>query len=272
MVRWDGGVGRVLSEIKPFFEKAGHTVEIISREDDLNCNSTIKSIRKIRKIIKSKKYDILFTQDWSCALPLITFKNHYCFFHGHSVGKEFFFQYIVGKLMGKRLITGDFKNKEIFGCPLVPNGVNIEKFKQLNKKRSYLGWINKKTETLEKKDILELGKKLKMPVLVAEGIPPEKMNEFYNKCEVFLSLPPKQAGCQLSYMEAMASGIPRMVGNKNGEGFKYPFEKVEDFKDIETAIKNSKKRDYRKFIIDKGFTWEEQANKFMKIWTGGNKK
>lgn len=268
MTRWDGGVGRVVSEIKPFFEREGHSLEIISREDDLKSYSTINSFKKIRQIVKKKNYDILFTQDWSCALPLLTFRNHYCFFHGHSVGKEFFFQYIVGKLMGRNLITGDFLNKEIFNCHLISNGVNLEKFKSLGKKRSYLGWINKKTETLDKGDVIRLGKSLGLPVLIGEGFLPEEMNEkFYNKCKIFLSLPPKQAGCQLSYMEAMSSGIPKIIGNNNGEGFKYPFEKLESFRDIESAINNSKRRNYRNFIVKENLTWENQANKLMELWS-----
>ena len=266
MIRWDGGVGRVISEIKPFFEKRGHEVEIISREDDLNCYPIVKSFNKIREIMKTKTYDILYTQDWSCALPLLNFKSHYCFFHGHSVGKEFLFQYAVGKLMKKNLITGDYLNKKIFNCDLIPNGVNIEEFKPLNKERTHLGWINKATETLNKEDVIQIGKNLGLPVFIAEGIKPEEMNNFYNKCKVFLSLPPKQAGCQLSYMEAMSAAVPKIIGNNNGEGFKYPFGKLDDSNNIKDAIKNTEEKDYRKFIIDNNLTWENQANELMKIW------
>ena len=266
MIRWDGGVGRVMQNIIPLLEKKGHKVKVISREDDLKCFSTIKAFNKIRKIVKKENFDILYTQDWSCALPFLFFKNHYCFFHGHSRRTEFLFQYFVGKMLGHGLITGDVSNSKIFGCPLVPNGVNVKDFKQLNKKRKYLGWINKKTETITKEQIYNLGKKVKIPALIAEKIPPEKMNDYYNKCKIFISLPPKQAGCQLSYMETMASGIPKIIGNMNGEGFKYPFDKIEHFKNLEEAIKKAKKRNYRKWIVDHNLTWENQVNQFLKIW------
>lgn len=266
LIRWKGGVGRVISNQKRILEGLGHEVKVISREDDLKCFSTKQAFFKLRKEIKKRDYDILYTQDWSCALPFLFFKNHYCFFHGHSRGTEFLFQYLVGNLIGKSLITGDFLNSKIFSCPLIPNGVNLKEFKPLNKKRKYLGWINKKTETITKEQIQKIGKKVKLPVLIAEKILPEKMNEFYNKCKIFISFPPKQAGCQLSYMETMAAGVPKIIGNNNGEGFKYPFEKMENFKNVEDAIKKAKKRDYRQWIITHNLTWENQAKQLVKIW------
>jgi len=35
LIRWKGGVGRLIESLKPFLEKEGHQVEVISREDDL---------------------------------------------------------------------------------------------------------------------------------------------------------------------------------------------------------------------------------------------
>jgi glycosyltransferase involved in cell wall biosynthesis len=262
LIRMNGGVGRVINNILPLLEKEGYEVKVISREDDLKCFSTIKAFREIRKQVKKEKFDILFTQDWSCALPFLFQyrKKHFCFFHGHSQNKEFLFQYLVGKIMRNHLITADILNSKIFSCPLIPNGVNVKEFSPLKLKRKYLGWINKTTETIDKEKIIKLGEKLNIPVKIAENIRPEKMNEFYNECKIFISLPPKQAGCQLSYMEAMAAGVPKIVGNKNGEGFKYNFEKIGDFANLEDAIIKAKERDYRKQIMDNKLTWENYVS------------
>jgi glycosyltransferase involved in cell wall biosynthesis len=267
LIRWNGGVGRYINNIKPLLEKEGYEVEVISREDDLNCFSTIKAWKKIREEVKRRNFDILYTQDWSCALPFLFYgKNHYCFFHGHSLGKEFLFQYFVGKLMKKNLATADLLNSKIFNCPLIPHGINMNEFRPLGLKREFLGWTNKKTEMITQEDIKELGVKLNMPILIADNIPPEKMNEFYNKCKIFISLPPKQAGCQLSYLEPMAAGVPRIVGNMHGEGYKYPFEKVENFDGLAEAIKKSKKRDYRKWLEKSKFTLENHVKGLIELF------
>ena len=72
-----GGHERVMNSIKPLLEQKGHQVEIISREDDLNCFSVKQSFFKLRKEVNKRDYDILYTQDWSCALPFLNYKNHY---------------------------------------------------------------------------------------------------------------------------------------------------------------------------------------------------
>ena len=56
LIRWKGGVGRVVSSIKPILEKAGYEVEVISREDDLKCYSLKESIFKLRKEVKEEDY------------------------------------------------------------------------------------------------------------------------------------------------------------------------------------------------------------------------
>lgn len=267
MVREGGGVGRVISEIKPLLEREGHIVKVISRENDLNGFCFYKGIFKIGEIARKEKYDIIFSQDWSCALAFLFFRNHYCFYHGKTKGVQFLCQFFVSKFLKNRLIVGDIVNSYLFDSYLNPNGVNVTKFKPLNQKREYLGWINKGTEMITPNQIENLGKKVNLPVLIAKDIPPEKMNElFYNKCKIFISLPPKIVGCQLSYMEAMAAGVPKIVGNNHGEGFKYPFEKVENFPNTESALKNAKKRDYRKFIVENNITWRNFVKNILKIF------
>ena len=109
-----GGVETLLKNISKEFEKKGHSVDIISRQDDLKIKNTFRSIfpmrKKIREIMKEKNYDIIYTQDWNMALPLlfpypIFRKKHFSFFHATQKGKGFFIQFPVGILIGKRLIT-----------------------------------------------------------------------------------------------------------------------------------------------------------------------
>ena len=93
------------------------------------------------------------------------------------------------------------------------------------------------------------------------------MNEFYNKCKIYVSLPPRQAGGGVTYMEVMAAGVPRIVGNMYAEGYKFPFDKVENFGSLEEAIKNSQERDYRKWMKESEITWKKHAEELIKIFT-----
>ena len=273
-----GGVETLLKNISKEFEEKGHNVDIISRTDDLKLKNTAQSIfplrKKVREIMKEKNYDIIYTQDWNMALPLlfpypIFRKKHFCFFHATQKGRGFFVQFLVGNLMGKRLLTGDRINEKRYsGATLIETAVDMNEFKPLNKKRTYLGWTNKPSENMTKEQIERIGKNLGIPVLIIENIPHEKMNETYNKCKIFVGLPFKEAGGGVTYMEAMAAGIPRIVGNIYSEGYKFPFDKIENFRNLEEAIKNSKKRDYAKWMKDSKITWERHTEKLINIFTG----
>lgn len=290
--KWPGGVGVVVKNIKKELEKRGHEIKIISREDDLKIYSLKDSIFPIRKIVKDlmKKgnYDIVYTQDWSLAFPLLfpfpIFKEkHFCCFHGNEIGKSKIFQDIVGKLMGNHLVVvGDSLKERFPKSNLVYNGVDLSFFKPLNKKRNYLGWINKGTEQLNKTDIIKISREVGLDPLITEKfkLPFEKMNEFfYNRCKIFLSIPPKTAGFNLCWIEAMASGVPIIIGNNNGIGEKLPITKVEGFgwdessskeekiKIIKKAVENAKPKEYRNWLIKhKGFTWKYHVNKLLKLF------
>ena len=272
-----GGVETLLKNISNEFEKKGHKMDIISRKNDLKLKNTFQSIfplrRKIKEIMKKNDYDIIYTQDWNMALPLLFpyplfRKKHFCFFHATQKGRGFFVQFIVGNLLGKRLLTGDINNRKRFSrSNLIATSVNLDDFKPLNKKRTYLGWTSKPSENLTKEKMKEIGKRLKIPVAIAEKNIPINMNEFYNKCKIYVSLPFKEAGGGVTYMEAMGAGIPRIVGNMYAEGYKFPFDKLENFKNLEEAIKNSKERDYGKWMKDSEITWESHVKKLIELFT-----
>ncbi len=277
--KWPGGVGVVVKSVKRELEKRGHEVVCISREEDLRCFSSIRNLLWLRKnyekIIKKERPDIIYTQDWSMALPLlfpfsIYKKKHFCCFHGNQLGKSRILQKIVGRILGKKLIVvGDSLKKRFPLSSLVYNGVDLKKFKPLKKKRNYLGWIKKDTEIYNQEEIQRLSEELGIPLLIAEKIPFEKMNIFYNKCKIFISLPPSSAGFNLCWLEALAAGVPLVIGNDEGIGYKIPIEKVTGKKEIKALIKKKNNKNSREWVEKESFTWEKNVRRLLRLWGRG---
>lgn len=277
--KWKGGVGVVVNSIKKELEGRGHEVICISREEDLKCKSSVKNLfwlrGKYEKIIRKESPDLIYTQDWSIALPLIFpfrifKKKHYCCFHGNQLGKTKSVQTIVGRIMGKKLVVvGDSLKERFPKANKIYNGVDLTLFKPLKKQRGCLGWINKGTETLRKKEVLAVAKGLKLKPLIAENfeIPFDRMNEdFYNRCEIFVSLPPKSAGFNLCWIEAMAADVPIIIGNNEGIGGKLNIDKFKTKKELFESIAKLKKNGYREEIEKSDLTWESHVRKLLEIW------
>ena len=117
--------GKSVKEIKERFEKAGHKVDLISREDDLNLYSLSSSMGSLSAAIEKKdkenSYNIIYTQDWSIAFPLliptrILSEKHYCLFHNiePSGAKSRILQKIAGNMMGDKLIVKTQQLREKF--------------------------------------------------------------------------------------------------------------------------------------------------------------
>ncbi len=277
--KYEGGVGSVIKYISKDFGRSGHKVKIISREDDLKIYSLRKSIFLIRRLIKKmmdeKDYDIIYTQDWSLAFPLLFpipmfNKKHFCVFYGTDVAMGRLFQSVVGYKMKKRLIVCNDELKKRFPkSNLVYNRVDINKFKPSNRVkriRNSVGFANWATDEYHYNEIKKAVNNIGKRFIVAEGVPKEKMPDFYRKIETFISLPPSYAGFGLVYLEAMASGVPKIIGNNHGGGEILPVTKIEDYKSIKEAIVNAKKKNYRTWILDNKFTWEEAVKKMEKIF------
>ncbi|MEX0932609.1 MAG: glycosyltransferase [Candidatus Pacearchaeota archaeon] len=275
--KWSGGVGVVVKNIKKELEKRGHYVKVISREEDLKIYSLAKSIFPIRKkivsLMKKENFDVIYTQDWSLAFsfifPFRIFKKkHFTCFHGNQLGKTKAMQKIIGKSMGKNLVVvGDSLKRRFPKSNLIYNGVDLDMFKPLHKKRNCLGWINKDTEILSEKDIKILSKSLGLTLLIAKSIPFEDMNsKFYNKCKIFVSLPPKSAGFNLCWIEAMAARVPIIIGNREGIGKKLRINKVKSKKNLFGNIKYFKEKDYRKEIEKSDLTWNNHVDKLVGTW------
>ena len=226
LVRMKGGVGRVCLSIKKEFEKKGHEVTIIPRDEHFGKNkSFFENYRLIRDLVekKGKNYDIIYTQDWSCTLPLFypirLFKDkHFCSYHGHNPkGLSKVLQTFVGNKTGnKLLVVGDSLKKRFPKSILNYNGVDRKEFYDLKKKRRYFGWMKNPFEERTEKEVRAIAKKHGLPLIIPENIPPEKMNEWYNTLKVFASYPPYYTGFNLCWLEAKAAGVQIILGNENG--------------------------------------------------------
>jgi len=286
--KFKGGIGKANTEIAEVLRKKGHQVDFLSREDDLKKYSLIKGIlpirKKVKQIMKKENYNIIYTQDYSIALPLLFpyllfWKKHFCCFCGiktrnHPNLIQFhhkFLHRLVGKIMGKKLVVIGNQLKEAFPkSTLIYRGVNMKKFKSLKKKRNSIGWYYSDNETISLKEIRDISNKTKLKLLIFKNISPEKMNDFYNECKVFINLP-RTAGFNLSWLEAMAAGIPTIIGNYKGAGIFLPIEKVLNDEEnkvdkIIKIIRKPKRINYRKWLIDNNFTWENKTEELIKFF------
>lgn len=283
--KFKGGVGRSNQTLSKFLIKKGHEVKILSREEDLKkygLRDSIFPIRSIvKKIMKKENYDIVYSQDWSIAFPLLfpypLFKNKHfvCFCGRETTGIPKLMQKLVGKIMKRRLVViGDQLKKDFPRGKLIYRGIDLEEFKPLKNKRNYLGWIKRDWEILSECEVSDLARNLGLKLKVAEGIPPRKMNRFYNSCRIFISTP-KTAGYNNCWNEAMASGVPIILGNYEGAGSFLPFEKISNpftMERAENILKHAKKKDYRKWLINNKFSWEYKSQKLVKFFEMGLKK
>ncbi len=118
-------VGKFVTGLKKNLEKAGHSVDIFSRNEDLHFTSLSSSMGGLKDFVaerdKKEDYNMIYTQDWSVAFPLlfpakILFDKHYSLFHGHEeVGgtQSRVLQKITGNLLGSHLFvkTEELKKK-----------------------------------------------------------------------------------------------------------------------------------------------------------------
>ena len=121
----EGTYWETIKDMEKKLVERGHKVDLLSREDDLNMGSLSNSMGSLPVAIerkdKEKNYDIIYTQDWSIAFPLlipnrILAKKHYCFFHDiePSGAKSRILQKIVGNMIGEKLIVKTKELKEKF--------------------------------------------------------------------------------------------------------------------------------------------------------------
>jgi hypothetical protein len=116
--------GRFVKVLKANLEKREHIVEAVSRNENLSLPSLTSSMDALKEFVIKKNqkenYDLIYTQDWSIAFPLvfpskILFDKHYCLFHEveERGAQSKIMQKIVGNLLGSHLLvkTEKLKNK-----------------------------------------------------------------------------------------------------------------------------------------------------------------
>lgn len=116
--------GKSMKVLKEALEKKGHSVRAVSRNEDLGLPSLTSSMDALKNFVinedKKENYDIVYTQDWSIAFPLVfpskvLFDKHYCLFHGteEKGAQSRIMQKIAGNLMGEHLFvkTEELKKK-----------------------------------------------------------------------------------------------------------------------------------------------------------------
>jgi len=269
LIRWKGGVGRVVENQKKEFERLGHEVEIISREDDLKSFSTRDAFHKLRAEVDKRTYDILLTQDWSCALPLLNKKNHYVQFNGTETNNPTL-QNIVAKIKKKNVIVIRKELKEKFPkATLAYVGVNLENFRDLKAERvpGTVGFANFEWDDYHYKEIKQAVDDLGLTLVKTNmNLTKEKLIQFYNKIETFISLPAKFAGFNMTWIEAMACGVPKIIGNYNGVGKELRITHLEDYSSITEVLKQAK--DKRPYEINPEFDWEVHAKKILELFDG----
>ena len=249
-IRNQGGHGTVVRGLKKELEKRGHKVDLLSREDHFKVYSFSPMV--IREAVRriEDRYDIIYTHDWSLALSLlfpipVCSKKHYSLFHGHQPNKLRFIQTLVGKFMGKKLfVVGDTLKERFPKATLVYNGVDFDNFKDLKKERNCVGWIKRSYEPRTEEEVEKLAYLNNLKPLCADNIPYEEMNEFYNKCKVFISLPEAFTGFNLCILEAKTAGVPKIITNNNGIGLKFQSQEFE--------------------LSD--FSWEKNVDKLLEVW------
>ena len=209
---------------------------------------------------------MLVVHDWSCTLPLLFFKNLYVYFNGIEFENRFF-QKIVGKIKKEKIISIGDQVKEMYPkSTLIYNGVDRKLFIPLNLKRikNSVGFVNPHNDWYNyekiKKAVEDLGLIFKDTNM---SLPRSEMPIFFNEIETFISIPEPFAGFNMSWVEAMACNVPKIIGNYNGVGKQLNINHIENFNSIKDAIKNAKiEKNYK---INPEFNWEKHVDKLLEL-------
>ncbi|HUW44056.1 MAG TPA: hypothetical protein VMV95_03805 [Bacillota bacterium] len=127
----DDPTGKFAKNIKDALEKKGCEIDSISRNEDLHIFSLSGSMDGLKNFViekdKENNYDIIYTQDWSIAFPLlfptkILFDKHYCLFHDFEKeggAQSKIFQKITGNLLGNHLLVKTEELKRNFSKSII---------------------------------------------------------------------------------------------------------------------------------------------------------
>lgn len=273
-----GGVGVYVRYVKKELEKEGHTVVEVTRNEDLNVDSFMKSIGTLRKRARLWKteFDIIHANDWSIVFPLLLegTENLVATFHAFPTNPaaRVFQDYCIRKLKGRAIVISPSMKKKYKGATYIPNGVDLALFRRI-KKRAKDSLKAGVAQSYNKERIREACIKSGFVFQDTEGkLPYSKLPDFFSGLEVFVSMPYKQAGFNMVWLEAMACEVPFIIGTKAGIGSELPIYKVRDFKELEAMladIREGKLKELRKqrtWLKDNHMTWKETAKELIKLY------
>jgi glycosyltransferase involved in cell wall biosynthesis len=259
-----GGVARYVYEVKKKLERKGHSVNEVTRLEDLKRKRFWQAVVPLRKT--AGEYDVVHSHDWSIAIGLLGLENHVATFHGFPTNPfAFVMQNRCIKVMGKRAIVVSPRMKRRYkNATMIVEGVDLEEFKPKKKKfEGVVGVCQGYNLDAIRKGVNMAGMKL----IEAKGISLDKMPGFYDSVDIFISLPPKTTGFNLVWLEAMASGKPT-IGNKWGIGEVLPIDKVRDNEPSEIAekVKSVRYKNYRQWIKEHEMTWKKHVDEMIKVY------
>lgn len=268
-----GGVSAHVSDLKKELIKQKFKVDEVSRVEDLGFGGFLSSYFKMKKFFRkmSSKYNVIHVHDWSLAYPAIKsgIKNLVCTFHGfptHFIAK-IFQNYCIKKLDSRAVVVS--LKMVVNGANYIPNGVDLNLFKASKKFRRDMNLVGV-AQKYNLSEIKKVVKSLGFKFVVANTIPHDKMPEFYSKIGIFVSIPPECTGFNLVWIEAMACGVPHVIGDSSGVGYQLPIHKVDNFDDLGKLLSNIKKLtplgNQRKWIEKNQMTWKDHVKKLKLVY------
>jgi len=272
-----GGVAIHVSEILNELRKRNFSVDEITRDDDLKIDSFAQSYFKLKKLGKkwSKDYDLIHAHDWSIVYPLLRggVKNVVATFHALPTNPlaRIFQDYCIKKLGKNAIVISPKMHRRYTSATLINNGVNLTFFKKLRGHRdaTLVGMAQQYNKNHIVKTVATTG----LHWIFTDGaLPFDKIPEFYAKIGTFVSIPYKEAGFNMVWLEAMACEVPYIIGTTAGIGEVLPIYKVKDFVELNNILVKIKNKELeplknlRKWITKNGFVWPKNAKKLIELY------
>lgn len=275
---YKGGVAVHVKEISKELKMRGIKVDEITRNEDLKLKNFRKSYFKMKTLFKkwSREYDIIHTHDWSITYPALkaNTKNLVSTFHAFptNIVAKFLQNYCIKELKWRAIVVSPSMQQVYRNSSYIPNGVNLKTFKSVKKikrRKNLIGLAQK----YNFKKITKLLKKIDLKFVYTGGKWKfGKLSRFYSMLDVFISIPYKEAGFNLVWLEAMACEVPFVIGTNAGIGKILPIYKVENFNELKKILKKIKDnklkplKNQRQWILKNDFVWSKSVNKLLKIY------
>lgn len=272
-----GGVAIHVSYVKSELEDSSHDVDEISRNEDLDSDSFLRSYHLLQEESKawSDDYDVIHAHDWSLAFPLIRagVKNLVATFHAFPTNPvaRLFQDYAISRLGPRAVVISPKMKLRYQDASYIPNGVDLKLFRRTGE--SHDGFRVGVAQGYKKEAIKRACDAAGVEFVSTRGeLDYEDLPDFYSSLDAFVSLPYRQAGFNMVWTEAMACEVPYIVGTGAGIGDVLPIYKLrkssgpksllELFRDGELPpLKGS-----REWLERNEFTWERHVESLLRIY------